>query len=157
MPDGGGKIDGLLYLEDLGVGQRFVSGFHDVDRTQIKAFAAEFDPQPFHLDEEAAKGSLFGGLAASGWHTASISMKLIVGSIPLAGGVIGGGGEITWPKPVRPGDRLQVESEIVAVAPSRSRPGRGTVTVRSHTRNQRGEIVQTATMKVIVWRRAAPG
>ena len=95
-----------LYLDDLAVGQRFASGPQALDAGQIKAFAEAFDPQPFHLDEAAAASSLFGGLAASGWHTAAISMRLLVGSVPLAGGVIGAGGEIAWPRPTRPGDVL---------------------------------------------------
>jgi acyl dehydratase len=112
-----------LFLEDLRVGQRFSSGAHTVDAAQIKAFAKQFDPQPFHLDGEAAKATLFGGLAASGWHTAAITMKLLVESgLPLGGGIIGSGGEISWPKPTRPGDTLSVVSEIEEVNPSRSRP-----------------------------------
>src|SRR5215813_10724432 len=92
--------DGRLYLEDLKVGQRFRSMSHALDEAQIKAFAAQFDPQPFHLDHEAAKGTLFAGLAASGWHTAAITMRLLVESgLPLAGGIVGAGGEINWPKP----------------------------------------------------------
>ena len=144
----------LLHLDDLHVGQRFTSETHAVDEAQIKAFAAQFDPQAFHLDDEAARGSLFGGLAASGWHTAAITMRLMVGGVPLAGGIIGAGGEINWPKPTRPGDVLHVESEIVEVTPSRSRPDRGMVTVRSETLNQRGETVQVLTAKLIVPRRA---
>ncbi len=152
-----GGADGPLYLDDLSVGQRFVSATHELDEDEIKAFAAKFDPQPFHLDGEAAKHSLFGGLAASGWHTAAITMKLLVeGGAPLAGGVIGAGGEIAWPRPTRPGDQLQVESEVVEITPSRSRPDRGMVTMRSETRNQRGEVVQTLTAKLVVPRRAAP-
>jgi acyl dehydratase len=145
-----------LYLEDLHVGQRFASGVHAVDEAQIKAFAGQFDPQPFHLDDATAKHTMFAGLAASGWHTAAITMRLLVdGGAPIAGGVIGAGGEIAWPKPTRPGDILQVKSEILDVTPSRSRPDRGMVTVRSETFNQRGEIVQTLTAKLIVPRRPA--
>src|SRR6266487_477815 len=146
--------DERLYLDDLYVGQRFTSRTHVIDEAQIKAFARQFDPQPFHQDEDAAKDTLFAGLAASGWHTAAITMRLLVdGGAPLAGGIIGAGGEINWPKPTRPGDILHVESEIVEVAPSRSRPDRGMVTVRSETLNQRGEIVQVLTAKLIVPRR----
>ncbi len=150
------NADGPLYLDDLKIGQRFVSASHELGEDEIKAFAANFDPQPFHLDSEAAKNTLFGGLAASGWHTAAITMKLLVTSgAPLAGGVIGAGGEIAWPRPTRPGDRLEVESEIVEITPSRSRPDRGMVTMRSETRNQRGEVVQTLTAKLVVPRRPA--
>ena len=145
-----------LFLHDLAVGQRFSSGSHTLDEAQIKAFAAQFDPQPFHLDGQAAKATLFGGLAASGWHTAAITMKLLVESgLPLSGGIIGSGGEISWPKPTRPGDTLHVVSEIDEVTPSRSRPDRGMIRVRSETRNQHGEVVQVLVAKLVVPRRAA--
>ncbi|VTZ25141.1 Dehydratase [Methylocella tundrae] len=157
MEQSKGEESSLFYLDDLKIGQRFVSGSHTMDEAEIKAFAAKFDPQPFHLDDESAKDSLFGGLAASGWHTASITMKLLVeGGAPLAGGVIGAGGEVAWPRPTRPGDRLRVESEIIDIKPSRSRPERGMVTVRSETRNQRGEVVQILTAKLVVARRLPP-
>jgi acyl dehydratase len=144
------------YLDDLHVGQRFTSATHEIDAAQIKAYAREFDPQPFHLDDEAAKATLFGGLAASGWHTAAISMRLMVETgLPLAGGILGAGGELSWPKPTRPGDVLQVMSEIEEITPSRSRPDRGMVRVRNETRNQRGEIVQLLIAKLIVPRRTA--
>ena len=143
-----------LYLEDLHVGRRFTSGEHSIDEGQIKAFAGTFDPQPFHLDDVAASKSIFGGLAASGWHTAAITMRLnVTGGLPIAGGIVGLGGELSWPKAVRPGDVLWVESEVVEVTPSRSRPDRGTVVVRSETRNEHGEVVQITTMKLLVPRR----
>ena len=143
------------YLEDLQAGQRFKSGSFSLDAEQIIAFAKEFDPQPFHMSEEAAKESLFGGLAASGWHTAAITMRLMVdGGLPLAGGIIGAGGQLAWPKPTRPGDTLRVESEVMEITPSRSRSDRGTVVVRSQTRNQRDEVVQELTARLIVPRRA---
>jgi acyl dehydratase len=114
----------------------------------------QFDPQPFHLDDDAAKGTLFASLAASGWHTAAITMRLLVDSgLPIAGGIIGSGGEVAWPKPTRPGDILHVVSEIEEVTPSRSRPNRGTVRVRSETRNQRDEVVQVLISKLVVPRR----
>jgi acyl dehydratase len=145
----------LLYLEDLAVGQRFTSETLTVDAAAIKAFAADYDPQPFHLDETAAKASLFGGLAASGWHTAALTMRLLVRSgLPIAGGIIGGGGEIGWPRPTRPGDVLQVETEVLEILPSKSRPERGMIVMRSRTLNQQGEPVQVMTMKVIVPRRS---
>ncbi len=143
-----------LYLEDFHVGQRFTSGTHALDSAQIKAFAARFDPQPFHLSETDADKSFFQGLAASGWHTACITMSLLVKSgMPIAGGLIGAGGEITWPRPTRPGDVLQAESEVLAVTPSRSKPERGMITVRTETKNQKGEVVQILTSKMLVWRR----
>jgi acyl dehydratase len=125
-----------LYLDDLHIGQRFTSGTHLLDEEQIKAFARQFDPQPFHLDNEAARGTLLSGLAASGWHTAAITMRLLVESgLPLAGGIVGAGGERDWPNPTRPGDSLKVESEVLDIRPSRSRLDRGVATVRSLTRN----------------------
>ena len=144
-----------LTLDDLSVGQRFVSGTHEIDEAQIKAYAAQFDPQPFHLSDEGAKGTLFGSLAASGWHTVAVTMKLLVQSgLPLSGGIIGSGGTIEWPRPTRPGDVLTVESEVLELKPSTSRPDRGRAIVRSETRNQRGEVVQVITMKLVVPRRA---
>jgi acyl dehydratase len=143
-----------LYLDDLQIGQSFVSGTHVVDKEQIKAFAHQFDPQPFHLDNEAARDTLLSGLAASDWHTAAITMLLLAESgLPLAGCILGAGGEIDWPNPTRPGDSLQVESEILDIRPSRSKPDRGVAVVRSLTRNQRDEVVQRLTAKLIVTRR----
>jgi acyl dehydratase len=142
------------YFDDFQIGQSFASGTLRVDKEQIKRFASEFDPQPFHVDEAAARETLFQGLAASGWHAAAIAMSLMVrGGLPIAGGIIGAGGEIAWRKPIRPGDTLHVESEIVEVTPSRSKPDRGTVVARSDTINQHGEIVQTFTARLIVPRR----
>jgi acyl dehydratase len=149
---------GRLYLEDFHVGQRFNSASHAIDAEEIKAFARQFDPQPFHLDQEAAKATFFGGLVASGWHTAAVTMRLQVESgLPIAGGMIGIGGEMSWPRPTRPGDVLSVASEILEVAPSRSRPDRGTIRVRSETRNQRDEVVQILDAKLLVPRRGDPG
>lgn len=143
-----------LHLEDFAVGQRYTSGTRAITADEIKAFAASFDPQPFHTDAAAAEHSFFRGLAASGWHTAAITMSLLVKSgMPIAGGLIGAGGEIEWPKAVRPGDVLQVESEVLAVTPSRSRPERGMITVRTVTTNQKGEPVQVLTSRMLVWRR----
>lgn len=145
-----------LYLEDLPVGRRFRSGSQIVDEAQIKAFAAQFDPQPFHLDDSLARHTLFGGLAASGWHTAAVTMKLLVTSeLQLAGGIVGAGAEISWPTPTRPGDELHVESEVMEVAPFRSRTDRGLVTMRSETLNQRGEVLQRMVAKLIAQRRPA--
>lgn len=154
-PDKRGEAD-LLYFEDILVGQRFATGTKLVDEAEIKQFAAAYDPQPFHLDDDAAKATLFGGLAASGWHTAAMTMRLLVdGGPPFAGGIIGGGGELSWPRPTRAGDILLVETEILEMTPSRSRPERGMVTVRNDTRNQNGELVQSFTAKLVVRRRPA--
>jgi len=145
-----------LYLDDLAIGQRFTSASHSLDQAQIVAFARQFDPQPFHLDEAAARATVFGGLAASGWHTAALTMRLQVESgLPIMGGIVGAGGEFSWPNPARPGDVLRVETEILEVKPSRSRPDRGMVTVKSETRNQRGESVFTLTARLVVPRRPA--
>lgn len=142
-----------LYLEDVEMGQRFESAPHVVTIEEIKEFAGRYDPQFFHLDEELAKESLFGGLAASGWHTAAMSMRLLVESVPLAGGLIGAGGEISWPKATRPGDVIRLVSEIISIAPSRSRPERGMVTLRAETLNQNDEVVQVFTPRIVAWRR----
>lgn len=141
---------GVLGLDDLHVGQRFVSGTHLIDEEQIKTFARQFDPQPFHLDAAAAKETFFQGLVASGWHTAAITMRLLVDGLPFAGGIIGAGAEVTWPKPTRPGAILHVESEIIELRPSRSHPDRGVATIRSETHNQFGEVVQVLIAKVVV-------
>ena len=152
---GAGRPPGGYTFDDLRVGQRFESGTHRLDEGEIRALAAAFDPQPFHLDDAAARDTLFGGLAASGWHTAAVTMKLMVGGAPFLGGMIGAGGEIAWPRPTRPGDVLQVFSEVLELAPSRSSPERGSVTLRSETRNQRGDVLQVLTARLIVPRRPA--
>lgn len=125
-----------------------------VSEAAITAFAAQFDPQPFHLHPDAARSSLFGGLVASGWHTAALTMRLLVdGGAPIAGGVVGAGVELSWPRPVRPGDVLTVQSEVLEVRPSASRPDRGIITLRSQTLNQDGEPVQILTSRLVVPRR----
>ncbi len=142
-----------LHLEDLHVGQRFTSSTREVTVAEVKAFAAEFDPQPFHLDEAAAEASFFGGLAASGWHTAAMTMRLIVEAVPFGGGVIGAGGEISWPRPTRPGDVLRVECTVEEIRPSRSKPDRGVVRLRCETLNQRGELAQVLVANLVAFRR----
>jgi acyl dehydratase len=146
-----------LYLEDFTAGQTHSTGTLRVDAEAIKAFARQFDPQPFHLDEEAAGSSLFGGLAASGWHTAALTMRLLVDSeMKPAGGIVGAWAEeLKWPRPVRPGDELRVEVEILEVRASRSRPGQGFVKCRSTTLNQDGEPVQQLVMNLFVPSRRA--
>lgn len=147
------------YLEDFAVGQTFSSGRVKVDEEQIKAFAAEFDSQPFHLDESAARETIFGGLAASGWHTAALTMRLLVGSeIAPAGGIVGAGfDEFRWPRPVRPGDELRIESEVLEVRASKSRPNQGLIKVRTTTLNQMDEAVQVQIANLIVQRRQPAG
>jgi acyl dehydratase len=143
------------YLEDFAVGQTFRTGRVQIDNERIKTFAAEFDPQPFHLDEEAARDTIFGGLAASGWHTAAVTMKLLVESdIKPAGGIVGAGfEELRWTRPVRPGDKLRVESEVLEVRPSKSRPDQGLIKVRTTTLNQNDEAVQVTVGSLVVPRR----
>ncbi len=148
------------YLEDFAVGQTYGSSERPrVEQERIMAFAAEFDPQPFHLDEEAARNSIFGGLAASGWYTAAATMRMLVeGDLRPAGGILGlGFEELRWPRPVRPGDELHIESEVVEVRPSQSRPDRGLVKVRTTTLNQHGEAVQIIVGSLLVPRRSTSG
>jgi acyl dehydratase len=146
----------LLYFDDLKPGDAFVTAAQEVGLDDVRRFAAEFDPQPFHLDDAAARDTIFGGLAASGWHTAAVTMKLLVTSGPkLANGIVGAGSEIEWKAPVRPGDVLHVESQVLELIPSRSRPDRGIVVLQSRTLNQRSEVVQVLTAKLMVARRMA--
>jgi|SRR5437868_15523044 len=143
------------YLDDFAVGQIFRSSTLQVDIEEIKAFATKFDPQPFHLDEVAARTSFFRGLAASGWHTAAMTMRLLIdGELKPAGGIVGAGfEEFRWTLPVRPGDTLRLESEVLEVRPSKSRPEQGLIKVRTTTLNQNGEAVQVMTGTLVVPRR----
>ena len=145
----------IRYLEDFEPGQKFGSAQLSVEATRIKSFAAEFDPQPFHLNEDSARETFFKGLAASGWHTAAMTMRLLVNSeFKPAGGIIGAGfEEMRWPRPVRPGDELHLESEVLEVRPSKSRPDQGVIKVRTTTLNQNGEPVQVFVGNLIVLRR----
>jgi acyl dehydratase len=146
-----------LYLDDLAVGRKFVTRAATLTVEGCTAFAAEFDPQSFHLDEAAARRSLFGRLAASGWYTASLTMRLIVDSeLTIAGGLVGLGSEMKWPKPAYPGDTLRVECEVLDARVSVTKPDRGIVTMRNQTLNQRGEPVQVAIVNLLVPRRPAP-
>ncbi|MGJ0510034.1 MAG: MaoC family dehydratase [Methylocystis sp.] len=147
------------YLEDFAAGQTFSAGRVRVTAEEIKAFAAKFDPQPFHLDEVAARDTMFNGLAASGWHTAALTMRLVVESdLKPVGGVIGAGfDEFRWPRPVRPGDELRVEGEVLEVNPSKSRPTQGMIRVRISTLNQNDEAVQIQIGNLVVPRRGPGG
>ena len=149
----------LLYLEDIYPGMTFSAGPIKMSEEAIIAFAAEFDPQPFHTDPEAAKKGIFKGLAASGWHTAAVTMRMLVdGAMPFAGGCIGFGVEVSWPKPVRPGEELSVQMEILEITPSRSKPNQATVTLKTTTLNQNGETVQVMMSKNLIFRRGhVPG
>jgi acyl dehydratase len=146
------------YLDEFAPAQRYASGQLKVDGERIRAFAAEFDPQPFHLDDTAARTSVFGGLAASGWHTAAMTMRLLVESeLKPAGGIIGVGfDEFRWPNPVRPGDTLHLDIEVLEVRPSRSQPDRGILKVKTTTLNQNDEPVQVSVGNLLVRRRIAP-
>jgi acyl dehydratase len=146
-----------LYLEDLTVGRSFRSASLTVTADEIVAFATQYDPQPFHLDDAAASGTLFAGLAASGWHTAALTMRLQVeGGLPLAGGIIGGRvDELQWPRPTRPGDTLHVETEVMEARRSTSRPDQGWVKFRSTTVNQHGKPVQVLVVNVMARCRSA--
>jgi acyl dehydratase len=157
MPTDPNRPEKKLYLEDLAVGDEFCSGEHRLDAEQIIAFASQFDPQPFHLDEEAARESFFGGLAASGWHTMALTMRLLVESVPFAGGVIGMGGEIRWPLPTRPTDILHVKSRVLDIRLSRSKPDRAIVLLECNTFNQDDELLQQFTAKVLSFKREQPG
>jgi acyl dehydratase len=143
-----------LYLDDLKVGDRFTSRSQVMDAGAIIAFAGQFDPQPFHLDAQAAHDSLFGGLVASGWHTAATAMRLMLdGGFPVAGGIIGTNADLRFLLPVRAGDELHVECEVLEVAPSRSKSDRGTVRIRCNTVNQHGRTALRMETAVIVFRR----
>ena len=144
-----------LFLEDFTIGQTFGSGCLRIDAEGIKRFAAEFDPQPFHLNEQVALGTIFRGLAASGWHTAALTMRLLVESeFKPAGGVVGAGlEELRWPRPVRPGDELRIETEVLEIRPSKSRPEQGIVKVKVTTLNQGGEALQIYIANLVVQRR----
>src|SRR5437016_10711547 len=141
------------YFEELKAGDRFKSGTYKVTEEQIVSFAREFDPQPFHLDPAVARQTMFKGLIASGWHTAAITMRLFVQTLNFTEGAIGlGVDELRWPNAVRPGDVLQVETEIVDLRESRSKPSHGIVRLRNVATNQRGEIVQTMEASALVLR-----
>ena len=144
------------YLEDYAVGQVYFSGTKRVVKEEIIAFAREFDPQFYHLDEVAALDSPFNGLAASGWHTAAMTMRLLVdGEFRPAVGILGVGfDQLSWPRPVRPGDELRVKSEVLEVRPSKSKPDRGMIRVQNTTLNQNDEVVQMFTGNLLVPRRA---
>ena len=141
-----------LTIDDVVVGDEFVSGEVTITAEEIIAFAKQFDPQPFHTDPEAAKDSFFGGLAASGWHTAAITMRLLVtGGPQIAGGTIGAGGELQWPSPTRPGDRLHVKATVESVTRSKSRPDRGSTMLRVETLTHEGEIRQVFTVRTLLF------
>jgi acyl dehydratase len=150
------RPDGL-WLDDLAAGMTFRSGTCEITQAEVTEFASRYDPQLFHLDAEQARGTFFDGLAASGWHTAAITMRLLVTSgVPIATGIIGSDMSVRWPTPTRPGDILHVEITVKAITPSSSRPDRGSVALSYETINQHGEIRQQVTGRIIAWRRPQP-
>ncbi|MCL1915084.1 MAG: MaoC family dehydratase [Desulfovibrionaceae bacterium] len=146
-------MDARLFLEDLYVGQTFISGTFHLDEQQVIDFATIYDPQVFHTDPEKATDSFFKGHAASGWQTAAVTMHLIVTSIPIDCGIIGIGGDLTWLRPVRPGDTLKAESKVTNIQISKSKPDRGVVSWLVETKNQHDEVVQNLTTKILVFRK----
>ena len=143
----------MKYFEDLYVGERFISEEYEMTEERIIAFAEHYDPQVFHLDHEQAKETFFEGLAASGWHTGSVTMRLMAQTLPIATGVIGGGVDLRWLSPTRPGDILHIEVEVIALAESRSKPDRGTMQIHVETKNQHGETRQTIDTRLLVFKR----
>lgn len=152
----GQPVSGPFYLEDLYVGRRFVSGTQQLTTERIIEYARQYDPQPFHTDPVAAKDTFFKGLVASGWHTAAVSMRLLLDSgLDIAGGMIGAGVEIQWPQPTQPESIIHVEVEVLESRPTKSRPDKGIVKIRSETKTSTGEIVQVLTANLLVPRRNA--
>jgi len=143
-----------LYLDDVEVGAEFVSDEVTITEEDIIAFARQFDPQPFHLDPDAARDSFFRGLAASGWHTAAITMRLLVtGGPDIAGGIIGAGGQLAWPTPTRAGDRLHVRAVIQSVSASRTDPSRGSAVLKIETLTRDDEVRQIFEVRILLFAR----
>ncbi|HCK31216.1 MAG TPA: dehydratase [Acinetobacter ursingii] len=144
----------MLYLEDLNVGDRFISREYEMTLEEIKQFAGQYDPQPFHLDEaEAEKSLIFQGLAASGWHTAAVTMRLWTECFPIQGGLIGSESSLRWPRPTRPGDKIHVEVEVTAIVPSKTKNDRGIVSYITQALNQNGDVLLISTTKIVVFRK----
>jgi acyl dehydratase len=144
-------MNSQLYFHNFDIGARFTAGPLEVTAEEIVAFASRFDPQPFHTDPVAAENSFFHGLAASGWHTAALTMRLMVDALPVAGGLIGAGiDEIRWPRATRPGDVLHIESEVIERRLMQSRENTGLVKIRTTTFNQKDEVVQTVQPNIVV-------
>ena len=142
----------MLYLEDLQVGDRFISRAYEMTVDEIKQFAHQFDPQPFHTNEiEAANHPIFKGLAASGWHTSAVTMRLWTECFPVAYGLIGSEAQVRWPRPTRAGDQIHVEVEITEIKPSKSKPDRAIVSYTTETLNQNGEAVLLGNTKILVF------
>ncbi|MEG2358428.1 MaoC family dehydratase [Acinetobacter sp.] len=144
----------MLYLEDIKVGDRFVSREYEMKLEEIKQFAQAYDPQEFHLDEDKAEDHpIFQGIAASGWHTAAVTMRLWTECFPIAKGLIGAESSLRWPRPTRPGDRLHVQVEIDSITPSKSRNDRALVSYVTQALNQHGDVLFISTTKIIVFKK----
>lgn len=144
-----------IYFEDLAAGQEYDLGSRTLDRAAIVDFATEFDPQPFHVDEEAAEQSIYGGLIASGWQTCCVYMRLLCDSFLLQVHSMGSPGvdELRWLGPVRPGDTLSAKLRIDEVRVSKSKPDRGIIMTAGEVRNQEGDLVLTLKSPLMVRRR----
>lgn len=145
----------MLYLEDLKKGDKYISETYEITAENIVRFAEHFDPQPFHLCDEQAKESFFEGLAASGWQVGSITMRLMAQTLPIATGVIGGGVDLKWLSPTRPGDVLHIEINILDVIPSKSKPDRGVVNIHVRTINQQDQVRQTIDCTLLVFTKSS--
>lgn len=144
----------MLYLEDIKIGDRFFSREYEMTLAEIKQFAHTYDPQPFHTNEvEAEEHPIFQGIAASGWHTASVTMRLWTECFPIAHGLIGSESSIRWPRPTRPGDNVHVEVEITAITPSRTKTDRAIVTYITQTLNQNKDVLLISTTKIVVFKK----
>ena len=144
----------MRHFEDFAVGQSFASNMLTIDEAMIRDFARQFDPQPFHLDAAAAADSFFGTLVASGWHTASLTMRLLVETLPIAGGVVGAGVQLAWPKPLVAGETIRVAIEVVEIRASKSKPHLGLVKIRATTSDSSGPV-QIMTADLVAPRRPA--
>lgn len=144
----------MLYLEDLNIGDQFISNEYEITLDEVKEFASKYDPQPFHMDEDAAnQHPIFNGIAASGWQTSALTMRLWTECFPVAGGLIGSESSLRWPRPTRVGDRIHVEVEIVAITPSNTKLDRGIVTYVNQTKNQNGDLLMISTTKIMVFKK----
>ena len=144
----------MLYLEDIKLGDCFMSREYEMTLEEIKQFAHAYDPQIFHTNEDQAKAHpIFQGIAASGWHTSAVTMRLWTECFPIADGLIGLEGSMRWPKPTRPGDILHVEVELTDIIPSKSKPDRGIVVYSTQALNQHGDVLLNSSTKILVFRK----
>ncbi len=145
----------MLYLEDIKLGDCFISREYEMTLDEVLTFANNYDPQVFHTDAEKAKDHpIFKGLAASGWHTSAVTMRLWTECFPVAYGLIGSESSLRWPKPTRVGDKIHVDVEIVSITPSRTKTDRAIVTYITQAKNQHGDILLISTTKIVVFKRS---